>query len=95
MLHTKGKWKALPNGQVNSRWGNIAQTYRYKGEIEIKEQMANTNLIALAPELIDLLIRISFVINVDKDGGYFICEEAKPEVDELFKLVKELPNGNI
>lgn len=33
----------------------------------------------------DLLIKLLFMINIDKDGSYFICEENKKFINNLLK----------
>lgn len=75
MTHTPGPWKAMPNGQINSKNYNIAQVYKYAREIEIKESEANAILISCAPELLEaikmLTVRMNYEGNIDliRDEG--------------------------
>ena len=54
-----------------------------EGRVAPEDQLAaNGQLLAAAPELLAALDDVLFVLNPDdRDGGYFICEEAEPVIE--------------
>lgn len=54
-----------------------------KLDSNVKVETVNKDLLKASEELL-------FLINQDKDGSYFICEEAKNEVENVYKVIQEI-----
>ena len=85
MKHTQGKWTAFDHGGFGVTNGDTVICIA--GETDLKENEANANLIASAPEMYELLKRLSEDWEVDfkhqydmiavlaKAEGNYICSE--------------------
>jgi len=97
---TKGKWEVNnepSNGLIDSnRAFNISSDI---GLVDIcavwkdvsnnlKESEANAKLIATAPEMLQMLQKINYFINVNKDKNYMI-ELLSREVKDIEQLLKK------
>ena len=101
MTHTKGKWRVVRDSQkhpgVRNDSGFICFTpgvFKYTDQEEryieeLQERKANAHLIAAAPDLLEACKSILSVINKDKDGSYFICEEAQGEIENLQQAISK------
>ena len=93
MKHTKGEWKFIKGGNFSGTYVNyidcsgicIAQTRGDTNDISEKENIANAKLIAAAPELLAMLIKIGNIENHAFTLKGFDVVRLKKEVNEVIK----------
>ena len=69
-------------------------------EYEQKEYAYNLfrllqKLLSDKKELLEVCQDLAHVINLDKDGDYFICKEAKEYIDNLYKIIAKAEGKEI
>jgi hypothetical protein len=66
---------------------------REDAEAEARRLEHQDNLIAAAPALLEAMDNLLFVINKDKDGSFFICEEAAPMLEAARDAIAKAKGG--
>ena len=67
MKHTKGKWKSFTANANGFGVTNGDTVIAIAGETDLKENEANANLIASAPEMLEALLQIN---NLELDDSF-------------------------
>jgi len=89
--HTPGPWIAEGKTVKAISHGKRFKVARIDGR-QITEQgnEANARLVAAAPELLAALRNLLSLLNEDKDGDYFICQEGAEYIHAAQELAQEL-----
>ncbi len=83
--------EALAAWKANDEWKYADNEAAWKFFFEAGQTaVLPPNTVAISKDDLNCIHEFLFVINPDKDGGFFICEEATEHLEEVNEIINKL-----